>query len=235
MVTFVLWQSVYPESCSPARSADLFRQLVGIYLLHKLDGPLSDQVQETLANSDQDGPAVLEELAARFLQHAQLLSVVAGIAEDRGWYEEAAFYLRQAISLRPQTTSYRYRLGRILGLRLGEATAGAAELLAAVDHAPRPSRDMLVDLATVQLAAGDLAGAIETATLHRGIDPDEPFAAAVLAACAAREGDLEAEARYLVEAGELLSMATDLDIDEVERIETLLESIEHTPTIRRAS
>lgn len=222
MSVAVSWLSVFPESAAPANDALAFRHLAGVYLADKLGDELLDRVHEVLANSTREGLDVLEELAVAFPQSPQLLSGLAGICEDKGWHDAAAWYLRQAIELRPERTSFRHRMGRVL-YTLGQPEAALAELRYAVSVSARPGRDLLVELATLELDTGDRWGARITAQLHQLYDPEEPFAAAVLAVCAAGDGDRAAADRHADRARLLLYHATALDDADAERVEALLE------------
>lgn len=213
--------SVFPESPEPANDALAFRQLAGIYLQHKLPEPLSDRVHEILVNSSRDGLDVLDEIAAAFSGSPTLLSALAGICEGKGWHQAAIWYLRQAIEHRPDRTSFRHRMGQLLRAT-GQTAAALAELRFAVSLSARPSRDLLVDLASLELDTGDRFGARTTAQLHQLFDPDEPFAAAVLAVCAAAEGDRVACSRHVDRARVLLDAAGALDDIDVDRVEELL-------------
>ena len=233
MTVVVSWSNVFPDTPSlheSDRHACNFNHLTGLYLAHRLAyDPEGDRIQEAFANSTYCGYDALEDLAEQFPDNHTLHGAIATICEDSGWVDEALVHLRAAVALRPRWLTYRHRLGRVLAFKLGRVTAAIAELRFAAFSSPRrPSRDLLVDLAKLQLEVGDIAGARETAALHRDHDPYEPFAVAVLAVCAQREGGETSGREYANEAAALLARARFLDSDQIEEVDSTLASLHAT-------
>ena len=223
MTVVVSWQSVFPSPESSDAETHLLRQLVSFSISQRLaDDPDCDRMQELLLNSNGQGYELFAELGERFSTHLELHVLLAEICERSGWFEEAAFHLRVALMLQPRRVDLRHRRGRILGFELHRVGPALVELRTALIGSARPDRQLAVDLARLQLGSGDLRGAYETAEIYRLADPFEPFAAAVLAVCAAHRGDRASSRWFANQAAGLLRDARYLDHADIAEVTELL-------------